>query len=90
MRISERGQVTIPQLLRERYGLLPDTEVRFIPEESGVRLVVSPTAQAAAVEALYGRKQFGRSTDEVDGAAAAARVCAKAGGGRRSGGNNCL
>jgi bifunctional DNA-binding transcriptional regulator/antitoxin component of YhaV-PrlF toxin-antitoxin module len=42
MRISGRGQVTIPQPLRERYGLLPDTEVQFVPEESGLRLVVSP------------------------------------------------
>ena len=65
MRISERGQVTIPQALRERYGLLPDTKVLFIPEETGLRLVASPNAKAAAVEALYGRKRFGCSTDEL-------------------------
>lgn len=65
MRISEQGQVTIPQPLRERYGLLPDTEVQFIPEDDGLRLVVSPTDKAAAIETLYGRKNFGRSTDEL-------------------------
>jgi bifunctional DNA-binding transcriptional regulator/antitoxin component of YhaV-PrlF toxin-antitoxin module len=65
MRISERGQVTIPQELRERYGLLPNTEIRFVPDETGLRLVVSPTAKAAAIGALYGRKRFDRSTDEL-------------------------
>ena len=65
MRISESGQVTIPQELRERYGLLPNTEIRFVPDETGLRLVASPTARAAAIESLYGRKRFDRSTDEL-------------------------
>lgn len=65
MRISERGQVTIPQELRERYGLLPNTEIQFVPDETGLRLIASPTTRAAAIEALYGRKQFDRSTDEL-------------------------
>jgi AbrB family looped-hinge helix DNA binding protein len=38
MRISQRGQITIPKRLRKRYGLAPDTEVEFIPEESGIRI----------------------------------------------------
>jgi len=29
MRIGERGQVTIPKELRERFGLGPETEVEF-------------------------------------------------------------
>ena len=29
MKIGERGQVTIPKDLRERFGLGPDTEVEF-------------------------------------------------------------
>jgi AbrB family looped-hinge helix DNA binding protein len=29
MRITSKGQVTIPQDIRERIGLLPDTEVEF-------------------------------------------------------------
>ena len=65
MRISERGQVTIPQELRERYGLLPNTEIRFVPDETGLRLVVSPTSRAAGIGALYGRKRFHRGTDEL-------------------------
>lgn len=38
MKISERGQVTIPKPLRKRYGLTPNTEVEFIPEEGGVKI----------------------------------------------------
>jgi len=30
MRITSKGQVTIPQDIRERYGLLPHTEVEFV------------------------------------------------------------
>lgn len=48
MRISERGQVTIPLELRERYGLLANTEVQFVPDENGLRLVADPTARAGA------------------------------------------
>jgi len=40
MRIGERGQVVIPKELRERFGLLPNTEAEFV-EEKG-RLLVRP------------------------------------------------
>ena len=32
MRITSKGQVTIPQDIRERFGLLPHTEVEFVVE----------------------------------------------------------
>jgi len=31
MKITSKGQVTIPVGIRERYGLLPDTKVVFVP-----------------------------------------------------------
>lgn len=65
MRISERGQVTIPQELRERYGLTANTEVRFVPDESGVRLIPDPAARADRIEALYGKHPLDRTTDEL-------------------------
>ena len=65
MRISERGQVTIPQALREQYGLLTNTEVQFVADGNSLRLVADPASRAAQVEALYGCKHFGRSTDEL-------------------------
>lgn len=32
MRITSKGQVTIPQAIREKLGLLPDTDVEFVVE----------------------------------------------------------
>ena len=36
MKITTKGQVTIPHKLRERFGLLPNTEVTFKAVEEGV------------------------------------------------------
>ena len=39
MRISGKGRVTIPMDILEKSGLLPLTEVDFIVEPDGVRIV---------------------------------------------------
>lgn len=36
MKITAKGQVTIPKHLRDRFGLAPDTEVVFEAAEDGV------------------------------------------------------
>jgi AbrB family looped-hinge helix DNA binding protein len=38
MRITSKGQVTIPQELRERYGFTPGTEVEFEADDGVLRL----------------------------------------------------
>ena len=38
MKISERGQVTIPQTLRKRYGLQKNIEIQLIPTKNGLLL----------------------------------------------------
>jgi len=38
MTITVKGQITIPQALRERFGLLPGTEVEFEADADAVRL----------------------------------------------------
>lgn len=38
MRITSKGQVTIPQAIRERLGLLPHCEVEFAIVGNSVRL----------------------------------------------------
>jgi antitoxin PrlF len=38
MHITEKGQVTIPLKLRDRYGFLPHTEIEFIEENGRVYL----------------------------------------------------
>jgi antitoxin PrlF len=70
MRITSKGQVTIPQSLRERFGLLPNTEVEFIAtaDDKELRLVKSSKSSnrgRALVERLRGRGTGKRSTDEL-------------------------
>ena len=36
MRVSGKGQITIPKPLRDRFGLHPDVEVEFTPAEDGL------------------------------------------------------
>lgn len=38
MRITSKGQVTIPKGIREEFGLLPGTEVEFLAEGGQVRV----------------------------------------------------
>ncbi|MGB0679771.1 MAG: AbrB/MazE/SpoVT family DNA-binding domain-containing protein [Polyangiales bacterium] len=38
MQVGERGQITIPKALREKYGLLPHTEVEFVEVQGMLRL----------------------------------------------------
>jgi AbrB family looped-hinge helix DNA binding protein len=70
MRITSKGQVTIPQEIRERFGLLPDTEVEFVAGKSSVQIVKSanpsrPTRGQALVRRLRGRASVKMSTDEI-------------------------
>jgi AbrB family looped-hinge helix DNA binding protein len=71
MRITSKGQVTIPQAVREHAGLLPNTEVEFVIDGDLVFLVKAsdarrPTRGVRAVEALRaGRGAFEMTTDEL-------------------------
>lgn len=38
MRVGERGQVTIPKEIRDRFGIGPDTEVEFSVERGRIQL----------------------------------------------------
>jgi bifunctional DNA-binding transcriptional regulator/antitoxin component of YhaV-PrlF toxin-antitoxin module len=40
MHITEKGQVTIPLKIRERYGFLPHTEVEFVENRGLIYLKV--------------------------------------------------
>ncbi|OWV81560.1 AbrB/MazE/SpoVT family DNA-binding domain-containing protein [Rhizobium sp. J15] len=40
MRVTEKGQVTIPKDIRDRLKIGPGSEVDFIADERGARLVV--------------------------------------------------
>ena len=68
MRITSKGQVTIPANLRERFGLLPETEVVFEATAQGVLLTKASGPRKrgrAIVEHLTGRATRKLSTDEI-------------------------
>ncbi len=59
--VSEKGQVTIPKLLRERLGIRAGEAVEF-REDQG-RLIVEKTTARDPLDALYGILDLGRDTD---------------------------
>ena len=68
MKITTKGQVTIPQRLRLKFGLLPHTEVTF--EEADGCLVIRPApSRRALIEArlreVRGVAGAGPTTDDV-------------------------
>ena len=40
MRVTEKGQVTIPKHIRDHLGIRPGSDVEFVREAERVRLVV--------------------------------------------------
>ena len=50
MLITSKGQVTIPQRIRNRYGLKPGTAVEFVAE--GSKVVLKPKKRARAKACL--------------------------------------
>lgn len=70
MRITSKGQVTIPIEIRERFGFLPDTEVEFRVEGEAVRLVKAGSGRRRSrgetvVHDLRGAADVKMNTDEI-------------------------
>ncbi len=70
MRITSKGQVTIPADIRERAGLLPNTEVEFEFDGKVVRIVpaakMSRNSRGARLVAhLRGRGDVSMTTDAI-------------------------
>lgn len=70
MRITSKGQVTIPAKIREQAGLLPHTEVEFVLDGDSVRIVRSERADAhergrMLLGRLRGSASVRMSTDEI-------------------------
>jgi AbrB family looped-hinge helix DNA binding protein len=71
MQITSKGQITIPQEVRNKLGLLPHTEVevRIVGDHAQIikakpRAKYSPRAQAM-IDALKGTARGGMTTDEI-------------------------
>ena len=70
MRITTKGQVTIPVEIRERLGLLPNSEVEFAVEGTAVRIRKAPGGRRrgrgrSIVERLRGKATSGLTTDQI-------------------------
>ena len=70
MRLTSKGQVTIPKPIRDQLGLLPGTPVEFEVEGEAVRIAKTAGAPGRGA-ALIGRMRRGSggdvhlSTDEI-------------------------
>ena len=69
MRITSKGQVTIPMEIREQLGFLPHTEVEFAIDGDGVRMTKAGRKKNSLgwkiVEHTRGRATSGLTTDEL-------------------------
>ncbi len=62
MKIGERGQITIPKRLREKYGLLPNMECEFRPEKNGI-IIIKKSSKTSPVEQTFGILKKNEITD---------------------------
>ena len=69
MRITSKGQVTIPQDIREKLGLLPETDVEFEIDGNSVRIRKARSQPGRRgdklVAQLTGTATTRLSTDEI-------------------------
>jgi len=70
MRITSKGQVTIPVELRQAAGLLPETEVEFRFDGEVVSIVKAnrsskPSRGARLIAQMRGKGDVAMSTDEI-------------------------
>jgi AbrB family looped-hinge helix DNA binding protein len=74
MRVTQKGQVTIPGRLRRKAGLLPGTEVEFTQEKRGVllrpakpgrRLTQREQEIADTLDRLRGSATIKMTTEEI-------------------------
>ena len=72
MRVTEKGQVTIPKHIRDLAGIVPGSEVEFVVEDNEILLRMSDNGSKSEIRAkeairlLRGSGRWhGLSTDEI-------------------------
>lgn len=68
MKITSKGQVTIPQKIRKQFGFLPHTEVKFVVAENEVKLKKEKGNGARGktiIDQMKGKGTVTMSTDEI-------------------------
>ena len=53
MKVSERGQITIPKALRDRFGIYKNVEIEMLPTKEGI-LIQKRSRRRHPVDSVYG------------------------------------
>lgn len=70
MRITSKGQITIPNEFRIKYGLLPQTEVVFMERDGNLCLIRTKSLKRASrgeqlIRRMRAAKTLKMTTDEI-------------------------
>lgn len=65
MRVTQKGQVTIPLPVRRALGIGPGSEVSFELDERGARLMVDDDQVAAEIDRMRGAGDGGMTTEQI-------------------------
>jgi antitoxin PrlF len=65
MRVTQKGQVTIPLTVRRALGIHPGSDVEFELDEHGARLLVDADRAAAEISRMRGAGAGEMTTEEI-------------------------
>lgn len=65
MRVTQKGQVTIPLPVRQALGIRPGSDVEFELDERGARLLVDAHRAADEIDRMRGAGVGELSTEEI-------------------------
>jgi antitoxin PrlF len=65
MRVTQKGQVTIPLPVRRALGIQPGSDVQFELDERGARLLVDSDRAAEEISRMRGAGKGEISTEEI-------------------------
>lgn len=65
MRVTQKGQVTIPLEVRTALGIRTGTDVMFELDGRGARLIVEPSRAEKAIDRMLGAGDVPMTTDEI-------------------------
>jgi antitoxin PrlF len=65
MRVTQKGQVTIPLEVRRALGIHPGSDVEFELDDAGARLLVDRERAAEEITLMRGAGAGELSTDEI-------------------------
>jgi AbrB family looped-hinge helix DNA binding protein len=65
MRVTQKGQVTIPLPVRRALGIRPGSDVEFELDDHGARLLVDSDRAAEEISRMRGAGEGEMSTEEI-------------------------